>query len=273
MKAPTKRLMRLSRAGVSRMKPARAKPSGKKTVVPPLSVWNVVASRPSSNRLDLPITGADLGAISGSVSPVAQRSPRRQHFVREPSLPAAPAACRVVRPVSRGERHMSCVVAPLTSQGSRDERRVSGGIASARSRRGKATAIRPRGRRPRVGPTPGQDPHELRRVAAPTLDRAFARWRLTVECARPRRWAAAFSIRSSSTAADDAELAVRGATHRRSSGPAPDVTPAAAPRPVGVRARHVSPRRAPLSRPRSGPRCCDVRRRRPRLNPGLCSPP
>ncbi len=30
-------------------------------------------------------------------------------------------------------------------------------------------------------------------VVAPTLDRAFAKWCLTVECDRPRRWAAAFS--------------------------------------------------------------------------------
>ena len=30
-------------------------------------------------------------------------------------------------------------------------------------------------------------------VAAPTLDRAFARWRFTVECDSPRLWAAAFS--------------------------------------------------------------------------------
>ena len=30
-------------------------------------------------------------------------------------------------------------------------------------------------------------------VSAPTFDRAFARWCLTVECDRPRRWAAAFS--------------------------------------------------------------------------------
>jgi hypothetical protein len=30
-------------------------------------------------------------------------------------------------------------------------------------------------------------------VVAPTLDRAFARWCFTVECDRPRRWAAAFS--------------------------------------------------------------------------------
>ena len=30
-------------------------------------------------------------------------------------------------------------------------------------------------------------------VVAPTFDRAFARWCFTVECDRPRRWAAAFS--------------------------------------------------------------------------------
>jgi len=34
------------------------------------------------------------------------------------------------------------------------------------------------------------DPHQLRRRLGPTLDRAFARWCLTVECDRPRRWAA-----------------------------------------------------------------------------------
>jgi len=38
-------------------------------------------------------------------------------------------------------------------------------------------------------------------VVAPTLDRAFARWCLTVECDRPRRWAAAFSDPATRTAA------------------------------------------------------------------------
>ncbi len=38
-------------------------------------------------------------------------------------------------------------------------------------------------------------------VAAPTLDRAFARWCFTVECDRPRRWAAAFSEPATRTAA------------------------------------------------------------------------
>ena len=36
-------------------------------------------------------------------------------------------------------------------------------------------------------------------VAAPTFVRAFARWRFTVECERPRRWAAAFSFGTSAT--------------------------------------------------------------------------
>ena len=38
-------------------------------------------------------------------------------------------------------------------------------------------------------------------VSAPTLDRAFARWCFTVECQRPRRWAAAFSEPARTTAA------------------------------------------------------------------------
>ncbi len=38
-------------------------------------------------------------------------------------------------------------------------------------------------------------------VAAPTLDLAFARWCFTVECDRPRRWAAAFSDPATRTAA------------------------------------------------------------------------
>ena len=38
-------------------------------------------------------------------------------------------------------------------------------------------------------------------VSAPTLDRAFARWCFTVECDRPRRWAAAFSDPATRTAA------------------------------------------------------------------------
>ena len=41
--------------------------------------------------------------------------------------------------------------------------------------------------------TPGSTPGAV--VAAPTFDRAFARWCLTVECDKPRRWAAAFSDR------------------------------------------------------------------------------
>jgi hypothetical protein len=38
-------------------------------------------------------------------------------------------------------------------------------------------------------------------VVAPTLDRALARWCLTVECDRPSRWAAAFSDPAAMTAA------------------------------------------------------------------------
>jgi hypothetical protein len=34
-------------------------------------------------------------------------------------------------------------------------------------------------------------------VSAPTFDRAFARWCFTVECDRPRRWAAALSLGTS----------------------------------------------------------------------------
>jgi hypothetical protein len=41
----------------------------------------------------------------------------------------------------------------------------------------------------------GEDPHELR------LDCAFAKWCFTVECGRPRRWAAASSDPTTSTAA------------------------------------------------------------------------
>ena len=49
-------------------------------------------------------------------------------------------------------------------------------------------------------------------VAAPTLDRAFARWCLTVECDRPRRWAAAFSDPATRTAATTHDLAIGGAS-------------------------------------------------------------
>ena len=38
-------------------------------------------------------------------------------------------------------------------------------------------------------------------VSAPTFERAFARWCFTVECDRPRRWAAAFSDPADKTAA------------------------------------------------------------------------
>jgi hypothetical protein len=46
-----------------------------------------------------------------------------------------------------------------------------------------------------------EDPHELRRRLGASLDRAFARWCFTVECDRPRRWAAAFSNPAARTAA------------------------------------------------------------------------
>jgi hypothetical protein len=40
-------------------------------------------------------------------------------------------------------------------------------------------------------------------VSAPTFVRAFARWCLTVECDRPRRWAAAFSDPGASPMRED----------------------------------------------------------------------
>jgi hypothetical protein len=45
-------------------------------------------------------------------------------------------------------------------------------------------------------------------VAAPTFDRAFARWCFTVECDRPRRWAAALLRPGLKDRGDDADLAV-----------------------------------------------------------------
>ena len=62
-------------------------------------------------------------------------------------------------------------------------------------------AIRPLGPRPRVraAAAPGSTP-DCAVVSAPTLDRALARWCFTVECDRPRRWAAAFSDPATRTA-------------------------------------------------------------------------
>jgi hypothetical protein len=49
-------------------------------------------------------------------------------------------------------------------------------------------------------------------VSAPTFDRAFARWCFTVECDRPRRWAAAFSDPGNEDPGDHPDLTVCGAT-------------------------------------------------------------
>jgi len=71
-------------------------------------------------------------------------------------------------------------------------------------------------------------------VVTPTLDRAVARWCFTVECERPRRWAAAFSDPATRTAATTT-------TSRSVAHPAErSLTPAASP----PRPTHPDPRSA-----------------------------
>ena len=52
-------------------------------------------------------------------------------------------------------------------------------------------------------------------VVAPTLDRAVAEWCFTVECAKPRRWTAAFSNPAGEQSSHDDDLAVRSVLKAR----------------------------------------------------------
>lgn len=96
-----------------------------------------------------------------------------------------------------------------------------------------------RGLRPWATAAPGSAP-AARSSSTPTFHRAFARWCFTVECERPRRWAAAFSDPASITA-------VTTATSR---------SVARSSEPRAARARLLTPpasrRRATRRGPRSG---------------------